>query len=141
MCTDAVIRLQWTLTPPGPDCMIEQYGEDNRPVGVVTSLCEGQSNNTYSVVLDAASGFYYNSTLNITLREDVTVTCGDTFGPQSTSLRVASTFVRGRSRNQEGGHGTFKLYTTQVVLEACPPPPPPRYFMAFSCSEIASGIV
>ena len=102
VCTDARTWLEWTLTPPGPACMIEQYDENNRPVGVVTSLCEGQSNNTYSVVLDAASDSFYNSTLNITLREDVTVTCDDTFGPQSTSLRIASKFVRGRSRNQEG---------------------------------------
>ena len=92
VCTDAVIRLQWTLTPPGPDCMIE-YGQSNRPVAVVTSPCEEASSNTYSVVLDAASGYFYNSTLNITLEEDVTVTCEDTFGPQYSSLRIASKFV------------------------------------------------
>ena len=115
VCTDAVLRLQWTLTPPGSGCMIE-YDQSNRPVAVVTSLCEGQSNNTYRVVLDAASDSFYNSTLNITLREDVTVTCRDTFGPQSTSLRIASTFVRDRSRNQEGGRGHGILNFTPLMI-------------------------
>ena len=93
VCTDARIRLQWTLTPPGSGCTIE-YDASNRHVGFVTSLCEGRSHNIYSVVLDAASDYsYYNSTLNIILEEDITVTCEDTFGPQSTSLRIASTFV------------------------------------------------
>ena len=86
MCRNALNRLQWIITPPGADCMVE-YDQGHRPVGVATSLCEGRN---YSVVLDAASDSYYNSTLNVILNEDVTVTCVDTFGPQITSLRVAS---------------------------------------------------
>ena len=92
MCSNALIRLQWILTPPGPDCMIE-YDQDHRPVGIITSLCDGHNNN-HSVVLEAVSDLSYISTLNITLKESVTLTCTDTFGPQSTTLSIAGNCSR-----------------------------------------------
>ena len=80
MCTDAVIRLQWILTPSG------------------------------------------YSTLNITLREDATVTCEDTFGPQSTSLRIASMLLSGAhpgiKKGEEGHIRTLKIMFSLLWLEA-----------------------
>ena len=85
---NATIRLEWKLIP---GCNI-QYDIDNRPVGNITSLCEGptQTRNVYSVVLDTVTSNSYSSTLNITLEESVMVTCDDTFGPKNTTITIAS---------------------------------------------------
>ena len=97
-CNNATIRLEWILIP---GCNI-QYDIDDRPVGNITSLCEGptQTRNVYSVVLDAVNVnsavldavniSSYSSTLNITLEESVMVTCDDTFGPKNTTITIAS---------------------------------------------------
>ena len=90
MCVNAPALLHWTVTPPGgPDCTL-RYGRQNSQEGVVTILCEG-----HTVVLDAVgtnqqSLLTYNSSLNVTLEENVTVTYGSNNGPESATLRVAS---------------------------------------------------
>ena len=89
VCVNALALLEWTVTPPGePDCTL-RYGRNSQE-GVVTTLCEG-----HTVVLDAMGQnqlgiLTYNSSLNVTLEENVTVTCVSNNGPDSTTLRVAS---------------------------------------------------
>ena len=89
VCTNAPALLEWTVSPPGePDCTV-QYRRNSQE-GVVTTLCEG-----HTVVLDAMGTnkfdqLTYNSSLNVTLEENVTVTCVSNNGPESTTLRVAS---------------------------------------------------
>ena len=90
VCVNARALLQWTVTPPGgPDCTL-RYGTTSQEEGVVTTLCEG-----HTVVLDAVgtnkfSELTYNSSLNVTLEENVTVTCASNIGSESATLIVAS---------------------------------------------------
>ena len=90
VCVNAPALLQWTVTPPGePDCTI-RYDGNNNEEGVVTTLCD-----SHTVVLDAVGinqlGILtYNSSLNVILEENVTVTCASGIGFESTTLRVAS---------------------------------------------------
>ena len=89
VCVNAPALLQWTVTPPGgPDCTM-RYGTTSQE-GVVTTLSEG-----HTVVLDAVgtnqfSDLIFNSSLTVTLEENVTVTCASGVGLESTTLRVAS---------------------------------------------------
>ena len=89
VCVNALALLEWTVTPPGgPDCTM-RYGRNSQE-GVVTTLCEG-----HTVVLDSVgpnqlSILTYNSSLNITLKENKTVTCTSAIGPESVTVRVAS---------------------------------------------------
>ena len=88
VCVNAIGLLEWTVTPPGgPDCTIE-YSYRSSQEGVVTTLCEG-----HTVVLDAVGitqFFLFNSSLNVTLKENVTVMCTSGIGPESVTVRVAS---------------------------------------------------
>ena len=90
VCVNAIGLLKWTVTPPGgPDCTRE-YSHRSSKEGVVTTLCEG-----HTVVLDSVgtSQFnepIFNSSLNVTLEENVTVMCTSASGPESVTVRVAS---------------------------------------------------
>ena len=90
VCANARALLQWKVTQPGgPDCTL-RYGTTSQEEGVVTTLC-----GDHTVVLDAVginqfSELTYNSSLNVTLEENVTVTCASNIGSESTTLRVAS---------------------------------------------------
>ena len=89
VCSDAVAHLQWTVRPPASGCTIT-YRRGNNP-GVVTTLCEGYE---HTVVLDAVNevgDITFSSSLDVAFkRENVTVTCDDTFHPVSTTFGVAS---------------------------------------------------
>ena len=89
VCVNAPALLEWTVTPPGELYCTLRYGR-NSLEGVVTTLCEG-----HTVVLDAVgtnqfSDLIFNSSLTVTLEENVTVTCASSIGLESTTLRVAS---------------------------------------------------
>ena len=96
MCVNATGLLEWTVTPPGgPDCTIE-YSNMQTEGMIVIKFCEGES---LSAQLDAVGinqGQYteptLNSTLNVTLEENVTVICTSGLGPESVTVRVASKF-------------------------------------------------
>ena len=67
-----------------------RYGRWNSQEGVVTTLCEG-----HTVVLDSVGISQYmepifNSTLNVTLEENVTVMCTSASSRESVTVRVAS---------------------------------------------------
>ena len=94
VCVNAIGLLKWTVTQPGgPDCTIEYSSYRSSQEGVVTALCGG-----HTVVLDAVgitqfSELTFNSSLNVTLEENVTVItliCTSASGPESVTVRVAS---------------------------------------------------
>ena len=62
----------------------------NSQEGVVTTLCEGHTVVLDSVSINQFSELTFNSSLNVTLEENVTVTCGSGVGSESVTLRVAS---------------------------------------------------
>ena len=86
-CSEAMHSLVWQTL----DCRIV-YPNPTRPVGVVVSFCHGQHSvvlNSEDINSDMISS--YSSTLNITLRENLTVTCGDASGlSESVMLTTAS---------------------------------------------------
>ena len=89
-CVNAFGLLEWTVTPPGgPDCTV-RYDRWNSQEGVVTTLCEGHTMVLDSVGINRYMKPIFNSTLNVTLEENVTVMCTSASGPESVTVRVAS---------------------------------------------------
>ena len=92
-CAEAVGLLRWTVQP-GSDCNVE-YRPNRMPIGAREELCD---NGSYSAVLESSSAtqeglIVFASSLNITLMENMTVTCTSTFGPEEVVLHVASKYV------------------------------------------------
>ena len=91
---EAVGVLEWTVLP-GDDCTVTYNTINPRPpVGAVTSLCD----DGHTVVLDAEETnnhgtFVFSSSLNVTVQENLTVTCVYTSEPEtaeSATISVAS---------------------------------------------------
>ena len=66
---------------------VGNYGNSQ---GVVTTLCEGHTVVLDSVGINQFSELTYNSTLNVTLEENVTVMCTSASSRESVTVRVAS---------------------------------------------------
>ena len=118
-CNGALDSFDWHIS----DCMI-RYPNQARPVGVIASVCDDQ----HSVVLNSEEIIngdrIFTSTLYVTLRENLTVTCGDASGlSEDVMLTVASKHNQSLEYNllqlneQIPHHHQEICYTTLLMTE------------------------